>query len=185
MIGIYGGKFNPPTIGHEALATEARKHFDELWMLPCVSHPYGTKMIAVEHRIAMCKLLNIDDVKISTYEQENGPFKSTYALITALQRANPKQEFSLVVGMDNANDIKNWIYYKHLIQVVPFAIFSRAGYTPEEDAWFLEPPHQHFVCELPNVSSTEVKEKINTPEANKLIAPEVQKYINQNGLYRK
>src|SRR6185369_2966540 len=64
-IGLFGGTFDPPHIGHLILASEASHQFNLsklLWMLtPNPPHKQDQKVTAVEHRSAMAKLSIVDN----------------------------------------------------------------------------------------------------------------------------
>lgn len=52
-VGVFGASFNPPTHGHKNAIEQARAVFDEIWLVPCISHPFGKQGVPIEHRLAM------------------------------------------------------------------------------------------------------------------------------------
>ena len=117
-IGVFGAAFNPPTLGHRDVLEQVRSHFDEILLVPSVSHAFGKNMISLEHRLAMLTLF-IDDldfktkITLSDIEQvllsqlkTEGPIY-TYDVLTALtqqyQVRNKNVTIHFILGPDNSN----------------------------------------------------------------------------------
>ena len=57
-IGLLGGSFNPPHLGHllMAVAVYATEEIDHLWIIPTADHAFGKKLAPFEDRVRMCHL---------------------------------------------------------------------------------------------------------------------------------
>jgi nicotinate-nucleotide adenylyltransferase len=113
-IGIFGGTFDPPHLGHLALANQARAqlHLDRLlWMLtPDPPHKQDQSITPLEHRLAMVRLAIADQpgFELSTIEIDRpGPH---YALDTVriVAQHNPEAELVYLMGGDSLHDLPKW-----------------------------------------------------------------------------
>jgi nicotinate-nucleotide adenylyltransferase len=113
-IGIFGGTFDPPHIGHLVLAAEAHKQLGLdrlLWVLtPDPPHKQGRSIAPLDHRLAMVKLAIADDpqFELSTVELTRpGPH---YALDTVqiLAGQNSGADLVYLMGGDSLRDLPTW-----------------------------------------------------------------------------
>jgi nicotinate-nucleotide adenylyltransferase len=113
-IGIFGGTFDPPHIGHLILAAEAQAQLcldHLLWMLtPDPPHKQGQPITPIEHRLAMVKLAIADNpgFELSTIEIDRpGPH---YALDTLkiVAQQNPGADLVYLMGGDSLRDLPAW-----------------------------------------------------------------------------
>jgi nicotinate-nucleotide adenylyltransferase len=204
---ILGGSFNPITPGHVEVAEfllNYSKIFDSVWIMPCYKHIYNKKMESPEHRMAMCRLATQHDqrITVSDYEIKNQLGGETYYLVKKLLNEDfaKEQDFSLAIGMDNANTFSNWVNHENLERMIRFIIIPRTGVEiSQKNAWYLKPPHILLIPEKPllEISSTKVREFLNdywngvrsheiiqNQKALEIIHPEVLNYIKKNGLYK-
>ena len=113
-IGIFGGTFDPPHLGHLILAAEAHAQLalDRLlWVLtPDPPHKQGQSIAPLEHRLAMVNLAITGDpqFELSTIELTRpGPH---YALdtVTILAGQNPGARLVYLMGGDSLRDLPTW-----------------------------------------------------------------------------
>ncbi len=118
-IGVFGASFNPPTLGHFDALRQALPHFDEILLVPSISHPFRKTLAPIEHRLAMLEIFLNDlqslkkgnIVKISLIEQSmpiNEPAKEfiyTYDVLTELGKLYQSQhqtfQLRFILGPDN------------------------------------------------------------------------------------
>lgn len=195
-VAVYGGAFDPPHIGHMAvikLILHASRSFDEVWMMPCFKHMAGKRMSSPEHRLEMCRLAAGGDTRIKTcdYEIRRGLIGETYHVVKHLLEdleMRDKYDFSLVIGLDNAQSFNDRMHAESLERAARFVVVARAGvsFDPQVN-WFLRPPHMYLQAEtpLPEISSTRVRELLHTGSngARDFLGDAVFEYILQNGLY--
>jgi nicotinate-nucleotide adenylyltransferase len=195
-VAILGGAFDPIHNGHIQLAQHVLNYsgeIEQVWLMPPIAHMYGKKMAPAQDRLNMCRLAAERDRRISAfnYEIENNLAGETYFFFKKLlgeKELNDKYEFSMIIGLDNANSFDKWKNYKYLEKMVRFIVVPRKGVVrdPEVD-WYLKPPHIFMKEEsdIMEISSTQVREmlKNDDPEINKYLDPKVIKYIKEKGLY--
>jgi len=179
-IGIFGGAFDPPHMGHVtsvayALATA---RLDALWVVPCWEHGFGKKMSAFEDRYLMAEAafnpIFGDRVVVRGVER-TWQTKYTVDLIEALRAENPCDTFILIMGQDEYDVIGKWHRaddLRHMVDILPI---GRGNYRGDSE----------FV--IPNVSSTKVREMVTdsgTARPKQLVPEPVLRYIDRAGLYR-
>ncbi len=197
-IGILGGSFNPPTIGHIKLAEFALTHtdLDQVWIMPCNNHRFKQKLQSAKHRLKMCAIAcakSKSNIKTINFEIKNKLSGSTYETNRLLQRKYPDIIFKFIIGMDNAKGINSWKNAEHLKANVPFIVISRQGITGDDKPqWYNVCPHTFINAgsEVPETSSTEAralimnyKEEAGNHGLDRLLYKEVQEYIYANNLY--
>src|SRR4051794_6519919 len=102
-IGVLGGTFDPPHIGHLIIAEEVRIALDleEVWFIPTFTPPHkdGTKTKASQ-RIEMTKLAieSNPHFKVNSIEIERSGKSYTIDTIRELKRENPDSDFYFIIG---------------------------------------------------------------------------------------
>lgn len=193
-IGILGGAFDPPHLGHVMLANLAKSFFDQIWVLPAYDHMHGKKMKSSDHRLEMCKLAFSDcsdKIVISDFEMIHKINDGTLSLIQKLNQDFPANTFSMIIGQDNADTIETWKNYEQLLSSTSFFVSARTGYSVNNsDVWYRKPPHQYYFFESPEISSTEIREKLAKQEKptgrnryGNYLDDKVFEYIKKHQLY--
>lgn len=194
-IALIGGAFDPPTIGHIKLAQfvlDSSKTFDEVYLMPCFSHMYGKEMESPEDRLNMCELAASVDgrIKVFDYEIKKELKGETYKFVKSLldeDFAKNECDFSLVIGLDNANAFEKWVNYDILERMMRFVIVPRKGVQINHNIdWYLRSPHIFLSPDhdIPEISSTQVRDKLkHGVSIEGLVEKEVEEYILKKGLY--
>jgi cytidyltransferase-like protein len=124
-VAILGGAFDPITSGHVAVAEfilNFSSIFDQVWVMPCYQHIYK-QMVSTKHRLEMCKLATAHDrrIKVFDYEIKHKLGGETYNLVKKLMNedfAKNKFDFSMIIGLDNANTFDKWVNYQDLERMI-------------------------------------------------------------------
>ncbi len=166
-VAILGGAFDPPTRGHietAQLVLDTSNAFDEIWMMPCYKHVHNKKMAPAKDRLAMCELAAAVDprIKVFDYEIRTRLRGETYHMVKMLMCApeTHRVNFSIIVGMDNANSFDKWVNYEDLERLIRFVVVPRRGVKRDPRVnWYLKPPHVFLMTERPpmEISSTDVR----------------------------
>ncbi len=195
-VAILGGAFDPVHNGHIQLAQHVLNNsgiIEKVWMMPPYAHMYGKKMASPQDRFEMCKLASEKDRRITAfnYEIENKLAGETYFFFKKLladKEYTDKNEFSMIIGLDNANSFHKWVNYKYLERMVRFIVVPRKGVERDPKVeWYLRPPHIFMKEEtdIMEISSTQVREmlKNDDPNITKFLDPKVVQYIKEHNLY--
>ena len=128
-IGLFGGSFNPPHLGHVHVSkTAIRKlHLDQLWWLVSPGNPLKDlhNLPGLEERIAMCHKINTHpDIKITGFEAAYD-FRYTADTIKLLANRRPNIQFVWVMGADNFSNFHLWDRWQTIAGQIPLAIIDR------------------------------------------------------------
>jgi nicotinate-nucleotide adenylyltransferase len=189
-IGILGGSFDPPHLGHELLALSflALEPLDHLWIIPCANHAHKTSFTPFDHRLSMCKLgfSRLSNVNILDIENHVPPPNFTIQTLRVIKSLRPDLKLIWGLGSDLLSGFGSWHEADKLEMLADFVIFERENY-PMWVPRLLKNARLHQGFVLPDTSSTELREFLkknnNTPECS-LIDRLVLAYINNNKLYK-
>jgi nicotinate-nucleotide adenylyltransferase len=132
-IGVLGSAFNPPHLGHLALAQEAlwQLGLSEVILVPTGEAPH--KRIAEdpgrELRMTMTRLAAADDSRFSVSSVEidrDGP-SYTYETLELLADQNGETELVFVIGADAALGLESWRRPERVVELASLAVAGRAG----------------------------------------------------------
>ena len=202
-IGVYGGTFNPPHLGH---LTAARSVFellnlDLLLLIPAGLPPHkelpAGSPTAVQ-RLEMTRLAGEqlglgDKVRTLDIELERGGRSFTSDTLAQLREQYPDSELWLLMGTDMFLTLQTWHEPEKILSLAGVAAFGRTEEDTEElfsaqrDYLYRAYPQARiFTLTLPgviDVSSTELREKLAKGQGANLLAPAVYGYILREGLY--
>jgi nicotinate-nucleotide adenylyltransferase len=195
-LGILGGTFNPPHLGHLAVARHAREELglERVLLMPARISPH--KPVAEdpgrEHRLRMCRLLlaGVDGLSASALEIERDGPSYTVDTLKIIHASHPHAELTFIVGADTASTLPAWREPAKLLELADVAVAARAGsdqralltaVAPLMDSSsvrFLEAP-------VMEVSSSMARERAAAGEPiDDLVGPAVAGYIAAHRLYR-
>ena len=173
-IGILGGRFDPPHLGHVALARAAidRLGLDELHVTVVAEAAHKRSEAPAEDRLAMARLAFSD--LDATVELE--PHRYTVDALEAAGYDDPV----FLIGADQLADFATWKEPDRVLELARLGVATRPGWRPEEDSDRIEV----FELEPHPVSSTEIREHVRRGEPiDGLVAPAVAAYIAEHDLY--
>jgi len=134
LIGLFGGTFDPPHIGHLILSAETHDQLGLdrlLWVLtPNPPHKQGQPITPLEHRLAMVELAISDNrlFELSTVEIDRpGPH---FALDTVkiISEQNPTADMVYIMGGDSLRDLPTWHRPTDLVAALRFiGVMRRPG----------------------------------------------------------
>lgn len=194
-VGVLGSAFNPPHLGHLALAQEAlwQLGLDEVVLMPTGEAPH--KRIADdpgrEQRLAMTRLAAADDARfsVSTLEVDREGPSYTYETLELLAGERGDTDLVFVMGADAALGLESWREPRRVVELSRLAIARRAGVSDPEVAAVLrslDAEGRATMLEMPQfgVSSSAVRERAAAGRPLRYLAPEsVARMIEEKGLY--
>lgn len=186
-IGILGGTFNPPHLGHLIIADQVKDQLDldQVLFMPTAEPPHSSaekKTIPAEFRVEMVDLaiMNHPNFELELFEVESGGKNYTYNTIKSLKELYPGVEFYFIIGGDMVADLPNWYRIEDLINLVHFVGVKRPGFEVESN-------YPLITVDIPmtTISSSMVRDKVAKGCSIKYLVPKaVEKYIELEGLYK-
>lgn len=129
-VGVFGGSFNPPHIGHLHIAKAALERFelDAVWWVVSSGNPLKESGARddVAHRMGLVEAMIAGQPKMvaSDIESQMGT-RFAIDTVLGLQRHFEDTEFVWIAGMDNAAQFHLWQDWQKLPNLMPFAFFDR------------------------------------------------------------
>lgn len=197
-IGIFGGTFDPPHMGHKKYADEVRKRLslDRLIVIPTATPPHKKKTSATtsEDRMNMLKILFRGDggVQVSDMEIARGGRSYTYETVTLLREQYPDDELIFLLGSDMLHSFHTWKNPEVILEKVKICAVTRDGGISEKmlgeyaEKHFPGKKERFIICEFEPIelSSTEIRERVkNGLSAEGLADEQVLEYIKEKELY--
>jgi nicotinate-nucleotide adenylyltransferase len=137
-IGILGGAFNPPHLGHLALACHARDELQLGRVLLMPTHTSPHKPIEEDpgagHRLSMCRRLveHAEALSSCALEVERGGASFTVDTLAAIHTAHPEAQLTLILGADTARTLPSWRKAARVLELADLAVGARSGSTREQ-----------------------------------------------------
>lgn len=195
-IGIFGGTFNPPHLGHLVCAQEAlvQLGLERVVLMPVGTPPHKEAEAdpGGAHRAEMCRLATAKDERfgVSTIEQERSGPSYTADTLRAIRAGAADDELTFIVGGDMAQSFPAWRDPDVVLELAELGVAERSGTARAQIAEALEvlPGARDRVrfFDMPrfDMSSSEVRRRVRDGRPIRYLVPdEVVNYIGAQGLY--
>jgi nicotinate-nucleotide adenylyltransferase len=196
LLGLFGGTFDPPHVGHLILSAEADSQLGLdrlLWVLtPDPPHKQGQKITPLEHRLAMVQLAISDNPRfeLSTVEiDRSGP---QYALDTLKITAahNPSADLVYIMGGDSLVDLPAWFRPTDFVAALKYiGVLRRPGDSidlPDLEKIIpgISSKVRYLKAPLLDIAAHEIRQRIADGRPFRYYLPDtVYDYILENNLY--
>ncbi len=201
-IGIMGGTFDPPHLGHVVPVGSVAAEFnlDLVWFIPAYIPPHKQARAIADpfHRAAMVALAiqKYPNFLLSTIELRSGAIRFTLDTVGVCKKMiGSDDQLAIILGSDSFLEIHTWHAYERLIQLCEIIIMNRGDKERElkEKLEQLENILQldlkqtiHFARApfLP-ISATGIRDAIRENRSvSGVLSPEVEAYIRKHSLYQ-
>lgn len=194
-IGIFGGSFNPPHLGHIQAARYAidALGLDRLLLIPSGKTPQKAisgGMATGEQRLKMLSLVAEEKMEVCSLEVDRGGESYTWDTVQALQKEYPNGEFTLLLGTDMFLKFPQWKDAEKIAHCITLAALRRGDKKETEaiadTARVLEEQGakvrllQNPICPI---SATQVRRLLAFEGAGDFVPEVLLDYIRQEGLY--
>jgi nicotinate-nucleotide adenylyltransferase len=141
-VGILGGTFNPPHLGHLVMAQEAlvQLELDRVALMPVSIPPHKRpaegEEPGPEARLELCRLAVAGDdrLEVSDVEVRRGGPSFTVDTLRVLHDRDPDQALTLIVGGDMAESLPRWREPEAVLGLARLAVAERSGMRREQVA---------------------------------------------------
>jgi nicotinate-nucleotide adenylyltransferase len=190
QVGIFGGTFDPPHLGHLLVAAHVQESLklQKIILVPSATSPHkrNRALTEAEHRLAMVRLsvAGVPHMEVSDVEVRRGGVSYTVDTLRTLQVENPRASLSLLVGMDNLAEFGSWKDPEEILRRARVVIVTRPGYQAPKHA-YASARHMH-VCAVPEIAiaSRDIRRRVREGRSiHWMVTPEVEQYILRHGLY--
>ncbi len=186
-IGLVGGTFDPPHLGHLVVAECALVELglDEVRLL-VAGEPWMKSVVSsAADRVALVEAAVADVPGLVVDAREVGRPGPTYTADTLaeLRDEDPSAEYFFVLGEDAAAALPAWERIADAFALATFVVVTRPGNAPP-DAALLPGPFVHLEIPQLYVSSTDLRERFARGGATRwLVPPSVDAEVRRRGLY--
>jgi len=194
-VGILGGAFNPPHIGHLVCAQEAlvQLELDKVVFMPVGVAPHREIELdpGAEARLEMAELAVADDdrFEVSRMETDKDTPSYTSETLAALRDESPDDELFLILGGDQAAALGGWHEPEKVLELATVVVFERVSWGRNaigikigrlqgaRNVRYLDMP-------LMQVSSSSIRRRVREGlPIRYLVLDRVAEYISSNDLY--
>jgi nicotinate-nucleotide adenylyltransferase len=195
-IGILGGTFNPPHMGHLVMAQEALDQLglDRVVFMPVAVPPHkeAREDPGAQARVELCRLAVADDERfaVSDLEVRRGGASFTVDTLRELHELEPEHDLTFIVGGDMAQSLPAWREPEAVLALARLAVAEREGVHREDIARRLAPLHSgdrvaFFDMPRIDVSSSAIRRRVAEERPIRYLVPDaVAAAIAALDLYR-
>jgi len=186
VIGIFGGTFDPPHIGHLAIAHAA---FDQLSLSEVLLMPAGDPwqksegdVTPVVDRLAMVELAAAEGAQFRADDREMRREGLTFTIDTV---STLDEDAVIILGADTAVGVGGWHRGDELIAATRFAVIPRIGVERSHVSEVLGDRFRWLDLPLIDISSSDIRAHVAAGHSSRFLVPEsVAAYIEARDLYR-
>jgi nicotinate-nucleotide adenylyltransferase len=196
-VGLLGGTFNPPHVGHMVCAQEAliALELDRVLLLPVHTPPHKPLQDdpGPELRLELCRLAVGDapGIEVSTHEIERAGRSYTVDTLRALHDARPEDDLTFIVGADQAAGLPGWREPAAVLELAELAVAEREATRSDDvlDELYGLPgvPERVRFFAMPriDVSSSLIRRRVAAGLPIRWLVPDaVERAITERGLYQ-
>jgi nicotinate-nucleotide adenylyltransferase len=196
-VGIFGGTFDPPHLGHLILAAHAQEELgleQVLWVLtPFPPHKTELHISALNDRLSMVLLAIAGNshFNLSRVDMERRPPHYAIDTVNILRRNNATDTFFYLLGADSLNDLPTWHEPAKFVEDCDgLGIMNRAGQTVDMAELEVKIPglgeKVHFLdTPVIEISGSDIRARVKHGRQFRYLVPEkVFRYIVNHKLYR-
>ena len=197
IIGLFGGSFNPPHLGHY----QSAKYFKDtlcgsgLVIMPSGIPPHKKlppNSPTNSQRLEMCRLAFGDLGQVSDFEITSEKVTYTYYTVKHLQALYSDKRIAMLIGTDMLLSFEKWFNFEYLLNNTILAVTHRnesGGEALSAECDRLTARYSANVVLLdinpPTISSTEIRAAISCGQnASEYLSNSVLEYIKQQKLYK-
>lgn len=173
-IALFGGSFDPPHLGHEAVvqALASLDEIDKIVIMPTSLNPFKSSSFAsAKRRLQWLKEIftPYSNVLIDSFEVDSGEKIPTITTVEYLLKSY--ERVYLVIGADNLKNLHKWHKFEALKELVTFVVASRDEISIAKE----------FITLLvkQDISSTKLREKIDIKKLCGVNAQEIANYYKE------
>jgi nicotinate-nucleotide adenylyltransferase len=195
-IGLLGGTFNPPHVGHMLCAQEALTGLglDCVLLIPVHTPPHKEleDEPGVEHRLELCRLAaaGAEGIEVSSLEADHPGPSFTIDTLRTLHERDPGDNLTFIVGADQASGLPGWRESAAILELAELGVADRDGVREADVRAALDvlpgaaTRVRFFAMPRIDVSSSLIRRRVAAGRPVRWLVPDaVAAYIAEHGLY--
>jgi nicotinate-nucleotide adenylyltransferase len=189
-LGVLGGTFDPPHLGHLLAASDAFEalSLDKLLFVPAKVPPYKSRTVQAtpEQRLRMLELSIGDDPRFeaSRLELERDGLSFTVDTLDLLAKSTPGASLFMLIGEDLATQIASWRDARRIAELATIVVLVRATVVTKS-ALESTLPMLRIPTRRIELSSTEIRDRVGAGRSiHGFVSDAVAAFIDAAGLYR-
>lgn len=191
-IGVFGGTFNPPHIGHLIVAEEVRQNFalDRIVFVPSARPPHKIQSPVIDsaHRYHMTQLATEDNPHFAVSDIEIRRPGTSYTVDTVKSFRDtygPDVDIFFIMGGDSIFEIDTWKDPEQIFNCCTIIVTSRPGFHLSKVEERLKAKVLTTEVSQIDVSSTDIRQRLQDGKSIAYLVPQaVEAYIRKEKLYR-
>jgi nicotinate-nucleotide adenylyltransferase len=189
-LGVLGGTFDPPHVGHLLAASDACEALalDRILFVPAKVPPYKARTVQAspEQRLKMLELTLGNDPRFeaSRLELDRDGLSFTVDTLDALAKGTPGVSLFMLIGEDLAAQIAGWRDASRIADLATIVVLVRATMATQSS---LEStlPMTKLATRRIELSSTEIRDRVRAGRSiHGFVTDAVSAFIGAAGLYR-
>jgi nicotinate-nucleotide adenylyltransferase len=190
-LGLFGGTFDPPHVGHLLAASDAHEALglDRLLFVPAGMQPFksGQVVASGEQRLEMLRLMIGQDHRfaVESVEIERGGLSYTVDTVQALAGRERGATLFLLIGEDLAAQFGTWREPERIARMAEVVVLHRAGMPAAPGSEQTARALRRIETRRVDVSSTEIRSRVAAGRPIRgFVTDAVARYIDATALYR-
>ncbi len=189
---LFGGSFDPFHLAHLEIIKQARqkKPNAKVVVMPAGTSPFKqVSSVSKADRLQIIRLslewafgADAKNILVSEWELERPGPSYTFDTVVHLKNQYGVETITVLIGSDNLATLPQWYRFSELRPQIKLLVFRRHGVL--EGTAMLTPADEFLPAEMPDISSTKVREALSKHEpALAFLAPPAYQFIVDRGIY--
>jgi nicotinate-nucleotide adenylyltransferase len=186
-LGLLGGTFDPPHVGHLVLAEQCRHalHLDQVLVVVTGRPPHKGSLSSFHHRLEMARRAFEDNplFRVDSMEGEREGASYTIDTLRLLRdRHGDTVLFWLLMGSDSLQEFETWRSPEEIVKLCRIGVYARPGFEAMGSEWsaHVDPVEGPTL----DISSTQLRQWACRGRSLRYLVPEaVERYVRAGGLY--
>jgi nicotinate-nucleotide adenylyltransferase len=190
-LGILGGSFDPPHVGHLLAASDAFEllELDRLLFIPAAVQPFKRREVqaSAAQRLRMVELLIAGDSRfaVDPVEIDRNGLSFTVETLDVLASRDPEARRFLLIGEDLAGEIATWRDASRIAELAEVVVLARTSGRSEDAGDPERVPLTRIATRRIEISSTEIRARVLAGKSiHGFVTEAVAGFIEAAGLYR-
>lgn len=173
-IGVFGGTFDPPHVGHRIVAMDVVESvpLDRLIIVPAARPPHRDATLPGDVRLSLVRRAFVGDARleVSDIEFRRDELSYTVDTLERIGAQHPDARLFLVLGSDQYEGLSSWWKPDRIVEQAELVVMRRAGGSIEDDARF---PYRPVDVTRVDLSSTDIRRRLSAGRSVRYLVPDV------------